>query len=109
MADLEPSRGAVIAKTRPVLVLSPDDVGRLPLRIVVPVTDWKDRYELYPWMTRIDPESDNGLFKPSAADAFQVRSISVLRFTRRLGAVDTDTADLIASAVAVAVGLPSTE
>ena len=36
-----PARAAAeFAKTRPAVVVSADSVGRLPLRIVVPVTDW---------------------------------------------------------------------
>ncbi len=36
--------GAEIRKTRPVVVVSDDEIGVLPLKIIVPVTDWKDRY-----------------------------------------------------------------
>ena len=37
--DFDPPQGAEIGKTRPAIVMSEDTVGRLPLRIVVPVTD----------------------------------------------------------------------
>src|SRR5262249_30741903 len=36
-------------------------------------------------MVRLDPDPNNGLDKPSAADAFPVRSVSQSRFVRRLG------------------------
>lgn len=108
LADLEPTRGAEIAKTRPVLVMSPEEVGRLPLRVIVPVTEWKSQYASYPWMVQIDPTSTNGLFKASAADAFQVRSLSLLRFAQLLGVVGAETTDAVAVAIAVTVGLPET-
>jgi mRNA interferase MazF len=38
-------------------------------------------------MVRIDPDAANGLSKPSAADAFQIRSVSRARFTTRLGEI----------------------
>ncbi|MBM3323278.1 type II toxin-antitoxin system PemK/MazF family toxin [candidate division WOR-3 bacterium] len=31
-------------KTRPAVVVSTDAIGVLPLKVVVPITDWKDRY-----------------------------------------------------------------
>jgi mRNA interferase MazF len=42
--DLEPTRGAEISKARPCVVINAAGVGRLPLRIVVPITEWDDRY-----------------------------------------------------------------
>ena len=37
--ELRPRPGVEIAKRRPAVVISEDAVGRLPLRIVVPITD----------------------------------------------------------------------
>src|SRR5579864_3093026 len=39
--DFDPAVGAEIQKIRPAVVISMDNIGRLPLRMVVPVTDWK--------------------------------------------------------------------
>jgi len=41
LVRFDPSIGAEIRKLRPAVVLSLDKIGRLPLRIVVPVTDWR--------------------------------------------------------------------
>lgn len=38
----DPAEGAEIQKIRPAVVLGMDSIGRLPLKIVVPITDWKD-------------------------------------------------------------------
>jgi mRNA interferase MazF len=51
LATLDPTRGAEIGKTRPVVILNGPNVGRLPLRVVAPVTDWTPSYVGYPWMT----------------------------------------------------------
>jgi mRNA interferase MazF len=87
LLSLDPSIGAEIRKTRPCIIVSDDAVGILPLRVVVPVTEWKDRYSVAPWMVRMNPDARNGLNKISAADAFQVRSVAQERFVQRLGEV----------------------
>jgi mRNA interferase MazF len=43
--NLDPTVGAEIRKTRPVIIINDDEIGILPLKVVVPITDWKDRYE----------------------------------------------------------------
>jgi len=53
-----------------------DAIGIQPLKIIVPITEWRDHYFVAPWMVRIEPDAENGLDKPSAADAFQVRSVA---------------------------------
>ena len=47
MVDFDPAVGAEIRKLRPAIVISVDAVRRLPLRLVVPVTDWKPSYAGY--------------------------------------------------------------
>jgi mRNA interferase MazF len=93
--NLEPTRGDEMGKTRPVVVLNGTDMGRLALRIVVPITDWKDRYIAYLWMTRLEPDAANGLTKTSAADAFQVRSVSLARFQEYVGVLPNERVDRI--------------
>ncbi len=85
LINLDPTIGAEIKKTRPAVIVSDDSMGILPLRIIVPLTEWKERYTIAPWMTQVPPDAENGLSKASAADAFQVRSVSRERFVRRLG------------------------
>jgi mRNA interferase MazF len=94
-------------KSRPVVIVSDDYIGRLRLRIVVPLTEWDERFLAYPWMPRIDPDDNNGLAKSSAADAFQVRSISLTRFRQRTGLLHSSIVDGIADAIALCVGYRS--
>lgn len=82
--NLDPTVGAEIRKTRPVIIVNDDEIGILPLKVVVPITDWKDRYKDVVWMTKITPSGENGLSKTSSADTFQVRSVSQERFVERL-------------------------
>jgi len=56
--------------------------------VIVPLTDWKDHYQIAPWMIKVEPGARNGLKKISAADTFQVRSLAQERFVRKLGTMD---------------------
>ncbi|MEW5870663.1 MAG: type II toxin-antitoxin system PemK/MazF family toxin [Chloroflexota bacterium] len=87
LINLDPTVGAEIQKTRPAVIVSEDAIGILPLRVIVPLTDWKERYEIAPWMVQIDPDKANGLGKASAADTFQIRSVSQARFVNRIGRI----------------------
>jgi mRNA interferase MazF len=104
--DFDPAVGAEIRKVRPALVVSVDAIGRLPLRMVVPLTDWKPQYASFPWFVLIPADSTNGLSKDSGADAFQTKSVALTRFVRPLGAVTATQIDDVASAVALCVGAP---
>ncbi len=100
LINLDPTVGAEIKKTRPAIIVNDNTVGRLPLKIIVPLTDWKDRYDIAPWMVKIIPNKQNKLKKPSAADCFQVRSVSERRFVKRIGAIDTDILEQIKDGLA---------
>ena len=99
--NLDPTVGAEIRKTRPVIIVNDDEIGILPLKVVVPITDWKDRYEEIVWMTKIESNSENGLSKNSSADAFQVRSVSQERFVERLGKVSDENLTEITESLAI--------
>ena len=99
--NLDPTIGAEINKKRPAVIISNDAVGVLPLKIIVPITDWKDRYAQYPWMVSLTPDANNGLDKHSAADGFQVRSVDQKRLIQCLGDLPEETVDQIVDAVNV--------
>ena len=85
LIDLDPTKGAEIQKKRPAIIVNDDALGRLPLKVIVPITDWKDRYSIALWMVHIEPNDENGLSKESAADCFQVRSVSQVRLIKKIG------------------------
>ena len=76
LINLDPTVGAEIKKTRPAIIVNDNALGKLPLKIVVPVTEWKEKYSVAPWMVKINANVSNGLKKDSGADCFQVRSVS---------------------------------
>jgi len=105
LINLDPTIGAEIKKSRPAVIVNEDAIGILPLRIIVPLTDWKDRYAIAPWMVRIDPTSRNGLNKSTAADAFQIRSVSQQRFVRHMGEISSAQLTEIIKAIQVVIGV----
>jgi mRNA interferase MazF len=105
LLNLDPTVGAEIQKTRPVVIVNDDGVGVLPLRVIVPLTEWKDRYSVAPWMVRIEPDSTNGLVKVSAADTFQVRSVSQERFVRQTGKLTDSQMQEIAKSLAIVLAI----
>lgn len=101
LINLDPTVGAEIRKTRPAVIVNDDALGVLPLRVIVPITEWKDRYAVAPWMVRLEPDAENGLTKTSAADTFQVRSVAQERFVRRIGRLSDAAMQEIAQALAL--------
>ncbi|MEX0967192.1 MAG: type II toxin-antitoxin system PemK/MazF family toxin [Bacteroidia bacterium] len=99
--NLNPTIGAEIKKERPGIIVNNNSIGRLPLKIIVPLTDWKDHYEIAPWMVKIAPTTRNKLFKTSSADCFQIRSISEQRFMKKIGVIENEILNKIKVALAI--------
>lgn len=89
--NLDPTVGGEIQKTRPCVIVNDDSIGILPLRVIVPLTDWKEPYNASEWMAKIEADNQNLLTKTSTADCFQVRSVSTKRFSHTKGGIISDT------------------
>jgi mRNA interferase MazF len=87
LINLDPTVGAEMKKTRPAVIINDDELGKLPLKIIVPITDWKEHYNIASWMIEITPSKQNGLSKKSSIDCFQVRSVSKSRLIKRIGEI----------------------
>lgn len=101
--NLSPTVGAEIKKKRPAVIINDDAIGILPLRVVVPITEWKEHFQGTIWMVKIEPDSKNKLTKPSAIDTFQIRSVSTRRFVKKIGSVSAKILDEIKTAVKVVI------
>jgi mRNA interferase MazF len=99
LINLDPTIGAEIKKTRPAVVVNDNSLGKLPLKIIVPISDWKEKYEIAPWMVCLKPDVTNNLLKQSAADCFQIRSISEERFIRKIGRISSRNLEEIKNAL----------
>ena len=97
--NLSPTVGAEIKKKRPAIIINDDAIGILPLKVIVPITEWKDRFQGAIWLVRIEPDNENKLMKPSAIDTFQIRSVSTKRFLRKTGSVSSNILNEIKTAI----------
>ena len=103
VVNLDPTLGAEIQKTRPVVVVNSNSIGVLPIRLVAPITEWKDYFSGNIWHVKLEPNSANGLTKPSAVDTLQLRGIDTLRFIRKLGEVSPQMMKAIIVAIAAVI------
>jgi mRNA interferase MazF len=67
------------------------------------LTDWKSHYQQAAWMIKISPSVNNGLAKVSAADTFQIRSVSTTRFVQKMGEITTDEMEKIVIAIGLVI------
>lgn len=103
LVNFDPTIGAEIKKKRPAVVVSSDAVGVLPIKLIAPVTDWKDRFSNNIWHVKIQPDNTNGLTKASAIDTLQVRGVDLQRFIRKLGRLPSSTMEEISAAIAAII------
>jgi len=83
--------------------MSSDAVGRLPIELIAPLTDWKEYFAPNMWHVRIVPSATNGLTKESAVDTLQLRGMDRQRFVRKLGQVSPTTMEEIILAIAAII------
>ena len=84
LIELDPTRGSEIRKTRPCLVISPDELNQhLRTVIVAPMTTGG---QVYPWRVRCRFRDRTGFV---ALD--QVRTVDSERFVRRVGRISPGT------------------
>jgi len=101
--SLDPTIGAEIRKTRPVVVISSDAIGVLPIKLVAPLTKWKDYLTQNIWHVQVAPDSTNGLTKVSAVDTLQLRGVDTQRFVQKLGSVSPSVMRSIVAAIAAVI------
>lgn len=88
--EFYPNIGSEIGKRRPALIVNSDLIGILPLKTVIPITNWSANFVHYPWIVNIKHDSTNGLSKESGIDCFQIRNFSTDRFIKKIGTVDNE-------------------
>jgi mRNA interferase MazF len=103
LVNFDPTVGSEIRKTRPALVISSDAIGRLPIKLVAPLKDWKEHFAPNVWHVRIDPDSTNGLTKASAVDALQLRGMDRQRFLHKIGNLKPEAMEAVTLAIAAII------
>jgi mRNA interferase MazF len=105
LVNLSPTVGAEITKTRPCVIVSSNEIGILPLKVIAPITDYKPRYDSVPWMVELSPDGINNLSKRSVVDLFQLRSVSQVRLIKNTGKVGKDEFQKILEATKIVFGI----
>jgi len=103
LVDFNPTRGAEIQKQRPAVVVSSDAVGKLPIKLVAPITGWKPEFAGRLWHVRVVADNHNGLEKESAVDVLQLRGVDTQRLLRYIGRIAPNVMEEIAAAIAAVV------
>ena len=88
LINLDPTIGSEIKKTRPCLIISPNEMNRhIATVIVAPMTTKGRRYP-----TRVECQFDG---KSGKVVLDQLRTVDKRRLIRRLGRIDRKTADAV--------------
>ena len=89
LANLDPVIGPEQSKTRPVLVISEEDINQiLPVVNVLPITSRKLGRKIYPNEVII-PEGIGGLMKESIILCYQIRTLDKIRPTKTIGTIES--------------------
>jgi mRNA interferase MazF len=84
--DINPALDKEVSEGRcSVIIINDDTIDIIPTRVIVPLTEWQDKFEDAIWLIRIDPNDENNLDKTSAVDAFQLHTIPTTRFRKKIG------------------------
>jgi mRNA interferase MazF len=105
LVNLDPTIGSEIRKSRPAVIVNRDSIGALPMRIIVPITSWQEHFSTWPWLVPLEHNPRNGLVKKSAADTFQVRSVSDQRLVKKLGKISDEDMQRIEEALELVLDL----
>ena len=95
--------GAELQRDRPVIVVQSPIFDAAPVRIIVPLSRRREQFAGAINKVDVAANDQNGLDADSMADFLQVRSVALERFIERLGNVETDLVDEIASGVVIAI------
>ena len=88
LVQLDPATGAETAKTRPCVVVSPDELNRaVATAIIAPMTTVRRG-----WPTRVEVTFQN---KTGEIALDQIRAVDKSRLVKRLGKLDSETADAV--------------
>ena len=90
LVNLDPTIGSEQGKTRPVLVISDEEVNEiLPVINILPITSYKQGRKIYPNEVYLKVDQ-SGLDKDSIVLCYQIRTIDKKRLIKKIGEVTDD-------------------
>lgn len=93
LVNLDPTIGSEIRKTRPCLVISPDEMNRSIRTVIVAPMTTRGR----PYPTRVDCTFEG---KAGQVVLDQLRTVDKVRLVKRLGRLDEQAQDAVLTALA---------
>ena len=89
IANLDPVIGSEQGKSRPVIVISEEEINQiLPVENVLPITARKPGRKIYPNEVLLS-EGTAGLEKESMILCYQIRTLDKKRLTKTIGKIDS--------------------
>jgi mRNA interferase MazF len=81
--------------------------GGLKVKLVIPITGWRNDFANIPWLAPIKPSELNGLQKLSTANPLQTRAISLDpdRFGGKIGVLEDEVLEQVVLALALVTGV----
>ena len=61
LVNFDPTVGAEIKKIRPAAIVSANNLGKLPIKLVAPITDWKTYFVNNLWHIRVGSSGFEGI------------------------------------------------
>ncbi|KCZ73009.1 growth inhibitor [Candidatus Methanoperedens nitroreducens] len=106
LANLDPVVGSEQGKTRPVLVISEEEINQiLPVVNILPVTSRKPERRIYPNEVLV-PANTGGLEQESIVLCYQIRTLDKRRMIRDVGKIeDLDLQEKIIDALCFQLGI----
>ena len=95
--------GAEIQRTRPCVVINSTVFDPLGIRLIVPLTTWKNEFDRRFNKIQVSKDPSNGLDADSAADFLQIRSVALDRLITRIGVLNADLLEEIVAGVVIAI------
>ncbi len=106
IANLDPVIGSEQGKTRPVVVISEEEINQiLPVVNILPLTSRKQGRKIYPNEVFI-PAQTAGLEKDSIVLCYQIRTLDKRRLVKRIGEIeDSNLQEQIIEALCFQLGI----
>ncbi len=97
LVDFNPTIGDEIKKIRPAVIINGNFAIGLDLRIVAPITSWKNDFDKIWWLVKLNPDEINGLESISVVNCYQLRCVSVARMIKKIGFITDELEEIIAT------------
>lgn len=90
LVNLEPVKSNDIKEVKPCVLFSDEKREDYSLKVIAPLTDFQEEFEIKPWVVKIVPDDNNNLVNVTAIDLFQIRVVEKEHFIKKTGSISDD-------------------